>query len=493
MKIRIGSRKSDLAQIQSRVVAAQLKKLNPNLSIEFVVKDVGVDLNHNISLVDAETQGLFTKDLSQDLIRGQVDMVVHSWKDLPTTPNPETLVAATLEREDPRDIIFFKKHRLTTKELALLSSSPRRSHNINNFLKTYVYPDRYFNFLPIRGNLPTRMEKFLEGEEAGLVLALAAVKRLLVHGSEVSKTVLNEVIRISRILVVPILENPCAPAQGALAIEIKKDRADLAALLEKINHKATFFEVTCERERLKEFGGGCHLKLGIYQKNARDGVLRVEKGISPDSKRLSLVSWQIGREVPKIPAGKYFDASKLKIFDRRPNNLLRVKFLKHFLPYHFMVAKAEAIPDASWIGENDVIWAAGLETWKKLREKDYWVSGSNEGMGENFQSIPMELWPEHTRIKLSHSSAPKGKFELVPTYDLKRNKEKIPDLNAFDFFFWPSGSLFLECLKEYPKIKSKTHFCGLGNTYTELKKHVAPERVFAVVDKNAIRESLPSS
>lgn len=109
MKIRIGSRKSDLAQIQSRLVAEALKKVNPNLETSFVFKDVGVDLNLTISLVDAESKGLFTKDLTEDLIQGKVDLLVHSWKDLPTLANAKTEIAATLEREDPRDIVFVKR------------------------------------------------------------------------------------------------------------------------------------------------------------------------------------------------------------------------------------------------------------------------------------------------------------------------------------------------------------------------------------------------
>src|ERR1043166_1779465 len=106
MKLRIGSPKSILAKIQARLVASQLQKAEPKLEVEFVFKDVGVDLDHKISLVEAESKGLFTKDLSQDLARGTMDLVVHSWKDLPTVPNPDTFIAGTLEREDPRDIVF---------------------------------------------------------------------------------------------------------------------------------------------------------------------------------------------------------------------------------------------------------------------------------------------------------------------------------------------------------------------------------------------------
>jgi len=476
MKMRVGSRKSDLAQIQSRIVAAHLKKIQPNLEVEFVFKDVGVDLNLNMSLVEAESKGLFTKDLSQDLIQGRIDVVVHSWKDLPTTGPDETCVVATLEREDPRDLVFIKKTALKKKEISFLSSSPRRECNLGNFVKEFVFPNSKLNFVAVRGNLPTRMNKFMSSDGDALVLALAAVKRLLQHGNQESKDALAAVMEICEILIVPVTDNPPAPAQGALAIEIKKDRKDLIDLFSKINHAQSFNDVIAERERLKDFGGGCHLKLGIYQRTTEMGVLQIERGLTPEGKPLELTEWSGKKALPKVSSEKFFDASTLKVFARK--SLAPPKADRGACVY--FAAKSDALPDG-WMQEGDVLWVAGADSWKKLREKGFWVSGSSESLGENFMEFPTELWPRHKLIKLSHKDAPQGDQAFVATYELVPQPNAIPSLQGFDFFYWPSSSLFLECLKAEPSIASKRHACGLGNTYKELQKHVPDERLYPVL------------
>lgn len=480
MKMRVGSRKSDLAQIQSRIVAAHLKEVQPDLDVEFVFKDVGVDLNLNMSLVEAESKGLFTKDLSQDLIQGRIDVVVHSWKDLPTTGPEETCVVATLEREDPRDLVFVKKIALqkakAKKEISFLSSSPRRECNLGNFVKEFVFPESKLNFIAVRGNLPTRMNKFMSSDGDALVLALAAVKRLLQHGNQESKDALAAVMSICEVLIVPVTDNPPAPAQGALAIEIKKDRKDLIELFSKINHVQSFNDVIAERERLKDFGGGCHLKLGIYQRTTEMGVLQVERGLTPEGQPLELTQWTGKKDLPRLSADKFFDASTLKVFERKSLNPSKNKNEASV----YFAAKSDALPDG-WMQEGDVLWVAGAESWKKLREKGYWVSGSSESFGENFMDFPSELWPNHKPVKLSHKAAPQGVQDFVATYELVPQKDAIPSLKGFDFFYWPSSSLFLECLKVEPSIASKHHACGLGNTYTELKKHVPEERLYPVL------------
>ncbi len=479
MKIRIGSRKSDLAQIQSRIVAAQLLEVQPELDIEYVFKDVGVDLNLNISLVEAESKGLFTKDLSQDLINGKIDIVVHSWKDLPTSGPLETTVAATLEREDPRDVVFIKSQCLENSTLSFLSSSPRREHNLGGFLQKHIFPHQKLKFLAVRGNLPTRMRKFLESPDEALVLALAAVKRLLAFGNEESKQVLREVLAQTKVIVVPVTDNPPAPAQGALAIEVRKDRTDLVELLSRINHTTSFEDVICERERLKDFGGGCHLALGIYQRSTKDGTLKVERGLSPDKSELSLTEWINEKAIPNFAPEKFLNASSLKIFDRKEIAVTETcKSERHL----YFVSKADALP-ASWARSEDVFWVAGLESWKKLRQKGLWVSGSQEALGESFLDIPTELWPDLKLLKLAHQDAPRleGEASFCATYELVRNSVALPDLSPYEAFYWPSGSLFKACLLEQPGILKKLHFCGLGNTFLELQKHIPAERLFTVL------------
>lgn len=476
MMIRVGSRKSDLAQIQSRIVAGELKKVQPDLNFEYVFKDVGVDLNLNISLVDAETRGLFTKDLSLDLIAGKIDMVVHSWKDLPTTGPAETVVAATLTREDPRDVLFVKKSSFERPSLQILCSSPRREHNLGGFLKRTVFPQNELLFVPIRGNLPTRMRKFLAAEESdGLVLALAAVNRLMEYGNEESKSALADLMAASEVAVIPVLENPPAPAQGALAIEVRRDRKDILDLLAKINHEQSYRDVMVERDRLKDFGGGCHLALGIYQRTTARGTLRIERGKSPDGAELADQQWIGAKSRPVVAPEKFFDASALNLFERKDIEVAPIPAQSLVV-----VAKSQALPK-SFVQSSQILWAAGLETWRKLRARGFWVSGSFEGLGEKFFEIP-QLWPAREQIKLTHKSAVTETSD-VATYELEPRADGVPDLSKYEAFYWPSGSAFLRCLKADPNIRGKLHLCGLGNTYTEIAKHISEDRLFSVLDR----------
>lgn len=477
MKILVGSRKSDLAQIQSRLVAEKIKKYKTNIDVDFVFKDVHVDLNLDISLVDAESKGLFTKDLSMDLISEKIDAVVHSWKDLPVIGPKETRVIATLEREDPRDVVFVKKTSLMKNELTFLSSSPRREENLGKFMAEYVFPAAKLSFVAIRGNVPTRIKKFLESEADCLVLALAAVKRLMKYGNFESKEAFQSILSASKAVVVPVTKNPPAPAQGALAIEIKRNRMELAELFGKINHKQTYNDVHAERERLRDFGGGCHLKLGIYQRTIDRGTLMVERGIAPDGAPLSKIQWAPNKPLPMLPKEAIFDGSALTLFERKETNVER-PMGKMF----FNVSKAEALP-LDFMEEEDVFWVAGLDTWKKLREKGFWITGTHESLGEKFLPLPLVLWPEHKLVKLSHKAAPVHEGELVATYELVRNETPVPPLGAFELFYWPSASLFLECLKADPSIAEKQHACGLGNTYDELINHVPAERLYPVLSR----------
>jgi hydroxymethylbilane synthase len=177
---------------------------------------------------------------------------------------------------------------------------------------------------------------------------------------EESKEVFQKVLDLSQIVVVPVVANPPAPAQGALAIEIRKDRADLKELLLKIKCTQSFADVIAERERLKDFGGGCHLKLGIYQKTTDKGVLKVECGLTPSGERLNSFAWESHKKAPQLNTSEIFDASQLNVFDRK---VLKVEKPQNPLGLFLYVSKTEALPSDWSLQEKDIVWTAGLETW----------------------------------------------------------------------------------------------------------------------------------
>src|SRR5206468_2152220 len=140
--LKLGSRKSDLARIQAHAVGEALEAAHPGLKVEFHFSESLGDKNLTDPLWKMPGKGVFTEDLTGDLVEGRVDLVVHSWKDLPVEEKPSTEIAATMTRADSRDLLLFKKNsrsRLTDgKVLRIFSSSPRREYNLKPFLSEYL-------------------------------------------------------------------------------------------------------------------------------------------------------------------------------------------------------------------------------------------------------------------------------------------------------------------------------------------------------------------
>lgn len=285
MVLKIGSRKSDLARAQAYQVGSLLEQKNPGLKVEYVLSSSLGDRNQDLSLSASEDKGLFTQDLIQSLEQGEVDLVVHSWKDLPVEERDSTQVVATLEREDPRDVLLVKKSFLAQKDQArfrVLSSSPRRIYNLQSCLTELLpFAPTKVDFLPIRGNVPTRMRKLLAGEGDALVVAKAALDRLLstpfadIRGAqEEVRTLLQD----CQWMVLPLSLNPAAAAQGALALEVLRQRKDLIDLCAQVNCTKTYALVEKERCILQSYGGGCHQKIGVTLKPSSLGVIEHLRG-----------------------------------------------------------------------------------------------------------------------------------------------------------------------------------------------------------------------
>lgn len=127
------------------------------------------------------TKGVFTRDLTEELLEKKTDLIIHSWKDLDLEGRPDTTIVGVLDRADSRDVLLWKKSSLSKyspSELKIQTSSPRREYNLRKFLHTLL-PCRYKNsslvFLPVRGNIQTRIRKWKDSDSDGLVLAKAAL------------------------------------------------------------------------------------------------------------------------------------------------------------------------------------------------------------------------------------------------------------------------------------------------------------------------------
>lgn len=250
---RLGTRKSDLAVTQSKTVADALKQLGVNCELVYLESDGDQDLKTPLYQIEAETPGLFTKNLERALLESRIDLAVHSLKDLPTLQPDELKVGAVLPRASSLDCVIVsdrgldKKKKFGIAEGSRVGTSSLRREALILSKRPDLIP------LPIRGNVPTRVEAVRQGKFDAVVLAAAGLERLRLN--------LQGVHRIE----VDPREFISAPGQGALAVEIRKDSPPaLSSALEKLHHLETFQCTSLERKILRKLEGGCTLPLGVH-------------------------------------------------------------------------------------------------------------------------------------------------------------------------------------------------------------------------------------
>ncbi|MBW3670979.1 MAG: hydroxymethylbilane synthase, partial [Acidobacteria bacterium] len=170
MRLRVSGRSSDLSRIQIHQVASAFRSADPHIEIiPHFRESLGDRMQHD-PLWAMPEKGVFTEDFVEDLREGRTDLVVHSWKDLPTEPRDGTEVVGTLPRADSRDVLLMRRALWAAVEpgatITILSSSPRRAHNLMPFF-AWALPvqDLRVEFVPVRGNVPTRIRKLIEGEQ----------------------------------------------------------------------------------------------------------------------------------------------------------------------------------------------------------------------------------------------------------------------------------------------------------------------------------------
>lgn len=467
MKLKISSRQSDLARIQAYAVGKKLE--SEGHSVEYFFRESLGDQNQLDPLWKMPAKGVFTEDFYQDLVEDKTDIVVHSWKDLPTEEKTQTEIVASLERADQRDLLLFKKNSQGKLKLNFFSSSPRRTYNLKNFFSwSLPWTAEKIDFQVVRGNVPTRIRKLLEDPEVdGLIVAKAALDRLLESQNFIqTKEFLCQALNQLNWMVLPLSENPNAAAQGALALEIRKKRPELKFVLEKINSLESFQSAHRERKILQSFGGGCHSALGISVLLRPYGDIEIIRGVDPQGKDLALKKFFPKRSSPS-------KVSRLEFATAREN--IRDVALHADAVF---VARAEAWPKGTTY--KGVVWTAGMQTWRKLAAEGVWVHGSAEGLGEQESErcdilLKGVLGRKAKWLRLTHSES----WDFIDrprlaTYNLKRHmiSQALPDVEAFS---WRSASEFLLALEHFPDLRQRQHICGPGHSYDVVKKELGSE------------------
>ena len=474
-ELTIISRKSSLAKLQAIEVSEVIKKKYPEIKIIFKTKDTSGDIDLTTPLHKMPEMGVFTSDIREELLTEKADIAVHSWKDLPVNLEEGTEVAATIKRADPRDVLIFKKSSFKNKKLEIFTSSPRRQENLSKFLmKAFPFETDSLSFSDIRGNILTRVQKLKDSNADGLVIAKAALDRLL-FSSEKGFSELDsfkEDLNTFLWMVIPCSQNPCAPGQGALAIEAKSGNKKVFELLNKINDLDVFKDVEDERKKLKKYGGGCHQKIGVSIENHPLGKITTEKGLTPDNELIDKRSFiPFKKEFSRLenPIKDFYPKLKkdFKLFSRSKTNdgINEIKTIKNSGLY---ISRASSIETGTEIDLSNVIWTSGIENWFKLAKKGIWVNGTSDSLGEE-QSKPESFLKKVKWFLVSHIDSQSKDKKLIATYKLVPEKD-IEDLSNYSHFYWMSISSFQEALKRFPSIEKAEHSCGLGKTFDELNK-----------------------
>lgn len=268
--IRIGTRPSALARAQTARVAAALGEAQPRIEIEIVQITTSGDRTQAKNETGPEWgTGVFVKELEAALLREDVDLAVHSLKDVPPAVTLGLVVAAIPVREDPSDVLVTLDgrglHELPAGARVGTSSARRAA-----FLRA-ARPD--IQFVAIRGNVETRLRKMTEGQYDAVVLAEAGLRRLELD--------------VASVRLDPELLPPAA-GQGALALQCRAGDRDVIELVEPLHDPATGAAVRAERRLMVDLEGGCRLPIGALARPRSDGALHLLGGLAREDGSLSI-------------------------------------------------------------------------------------------------------------------------------------------------------------------------------------------------------------
>jgi len=265
--LRIGTRGSKLAMHQAGILMEKLRIMSPGLDTKIVKIRTSGDAIPRDRAPKVQDKGMFVKEIDRALLDDQVDVAVHSMKDIPVERNEGIALGAILEREDPRDALITMDgctlENIHSAARVGTGSLRRRA------LALHARPD--LHIMDIRGNVDTRIDKVRTGELDAVIVAQAGILRLRPEGVRTG--------------VIP--ENIIVPAagQGAIGVEARAGDEETRSILEKVDHLPSRQEVTAERCLLEGVGGGCQVPLGVRARMSST-VLRLQVTVaSPDGKR----------------------------------------------------------------------------------------------------------------------------------------------------------------------------------------------------------------
>jgi len=501
--LRLGTRRSLLARTQSSAVARALERAHPGLEVELVGIDTRGDRITDIPLHQVDGKEFFTAEIDAALRADQVDLTVHSYKDLSLERPGGLQLAAVPRRENPRDIVVFAAD--VTERLAvggglrIGSSSPRRQAFVPAFLERALPQSGAvprIDMHELRGNVDTRLRRLREprGSERaldGVVLAFAGLSRLAQDEALGAGALLRGLLDGLPRMVLPLTLCPAAPAQGALALECRADDERTRTLLAAIDDGATRTAIDAERALLAERGGGCQQRFGATQVQI-DGLgaltyLREADGQGPGSPELRWHAPPPPRQALRIWDGSAQAPPATEVLSGVSEECARRLAAA---PAAF-IAHRRALPElpAAAVNRCPHLWVSGTETWFALAARGVWVEGCAESLGfgalQATLAAPLLALPRLREwLALTHADAVAGWGEVpvLATYRHVPGPERAgADSPAgATQVWWHSGAQF-ERWRAHIAADCQ-HACGPGRTAERLRRAGAqPLAVFPSV------------
>jgi hydroxymethylbilane synthase len=298
LKLRLGTRGSDLARTQSGSIAARLRAAGHEVELT-IIKTAG-DRDASAAFGSIGPQGVFVREIEQALVERRIELAVHSFKDLPTKSPDELTIAAVPARVDPADLLLIRDGAHDpaaggwlplARNARVGTASARRRVWLGHFRGDLTIE-------PLRGNVPTRVRRLADGAFDAIVLAAAGLERL--RAADVFGGALERItiVRLDPQRFVP------APAQGALAVQCRRAAADVVAAVAKLDDAQSRAAVTAERDALARAEGGCDVAFGAYCTSAdgmhelvamheRAGRVRAARVRGTDPRALGAKAWTL--------------------------------------------------------------------------------------------------------------------------------------------------------------------------------------------------------
>ncbi len=484
--LKIGTRGSLLARSQASYIKNILEKNYPDKSFELEIIKTQGDIIQDRPLQELEGKDFFTKELDYALLTNEVDLVIHSGKDLGSERPDGIITAAVPKRALPNDILFIKKS--TQQQLIKNSfdkdffvvgtSSPRRIAQIP-YLKDLLpgMSQITLKHENLRGNIDTRIQKLLDNKYDAIILASAGIER--VSYLKEGEAVLKELMKDLSFSILPIRTHTPAAAQGALIIETLDKNEDLKKMINALNHEQTRQEIYQEKKIFNENGGTCYLPLGIYVKSD----ITYQSGKNLKDIEINSVSSQV--PLPQMAKqNSIFIGLSRKLSEHIVNDQMIEKnsvLSEQSTSSNSLLATSHSIENFKKSKHIGLIFCSGINSMRALASNSYWCHGSLDSLGEQTLS---EIQSSKSFNLMADFNAPWKVFthpqsksdlgEIVSSYDRKIapiSAEFEQRLKTCKVFYWTSFFQYQKYSEHFEFLSQNdiVHFTGIGKTHKEFE------------------------